>query len=232
MAKKQQVTHCTCSKNGQHLNEIALEIVLPGTPEKIYDLIKFASGFIKDFMRVDQTLMDGQISDWSPIGDNSKLLARNMSPEAKKKCEIHDETLTCDFDDHVVMLTTTKTCLMWTSTISTRVIVTQVDCTGKSFIKGLIEKSAIDDQNAYHSDLDKAMRMYIQEHQYKFIPSGADPTAVARVEPISPVIEHNDLNILSRSMGISDAEARKAHGAYGIVGGSDVRAQLGLKAPA
>ncbi|KAG1792524.1 uncharacterized protein HD556DRAFT_562138 [Suillus plorans] len=30
-------------------------------------------------MRVDQKLMDGQISDWSPIGDNSKLLARNMS---------------------------------------------------------------------------------------------------------------------------------------------------------
>ncbi|KAG1804367.1 hypothetical protein EV424DRAFT_1647456 [Suillus variegatus] len=229
-----KVTHCACSKNGQHLNEIALETVLPGTPDKIYNLM-FASGFIKDFMRVDQKLMDVQISDWSPIGDNSKLLARNMSyikplnnsvGPKQTKCEIHDETLTYDFDDHVVMLTTTKTpdvpsggvfsvktktCLMWASAISTRVIVTtQVDWTGRSFIKGLIEKSAIDGQKVYHSDLDKAMRMYIQEHQSEFIPAGVDPTAVAPVEPISPVIEHNDLNLLSRSMGISDAEARKA----------------------
>lgn len=53
-----KVTHCACSKNGQHLNEIALETVLPGTPDKIYNLM-FASGFIKDFMRVDQKLMGG-----------------------------------------------------------------------------------------------------------------------------------------------------------------------------
>lgn len=51
-----KVTHCACSKNEGHLSEIALETVLPGTPDKIYNLI-FASGFIKDFMRVDQKLM-------------------------------------------------------------------------------------------------------------------------------------------------------------------------------
>lgn len=51
-----KVTHCACSQNGGHLNEIALETVLPGTPDKIYNLM-FASGFIKDFMRVDQKLM-------------------------------------------------------------------------------------------------------------------------------------------------------------------------------
>lgn len=41
----------------------------------------------------------------------------------------------------------------------------------------------------YHSDLDKAMRMYIQEHQAEFIPEGFDPTAVAPVEPITPLAE-------------------------------------------
>ncbi|KAG1747626.1 hypothetical protein EDB19DRAFT_1685835 [Suillus lakei] len=228
------VTHCACSKSGQHLNEIALETVLPGTPDKIYNLM-FASGFIKDFMRVDQKLMDVQISDWSPTGDSSKLLARNMSyikplnnsvGPKQTKCEIHDEALTCDFDDHVVMLTTTKTpdvpsggvflvktktCIMWASAISTRVIVsTQVDWTGRSFIKGLIEKSAIDGQKVYHSDLDKAMRMYIQEHQSEFIPAGVDPTAVAPVEPLSPLIELTNPALLGRSLGISDEEARKA----------------------
>lgn len=231
VTRTNKVTYCACSKSGHHLNETALETVLPGTPDKIYNLM-FASGFIKDFMRVDQKLMDVQISDWTPTGDNLKLLARNMSyikplnntvGPKQTKCEIHDETLTCDFDDHVVMLTTTKTpdvpsggvfsvktktCLMWASPISTRVIVTtQVDWTGRSFIKGLIEKSAIDGQKVYHSDLDKAMRMYIQEHQSEFIPAGVDPTAVAPVEPLSPIVEHTNPTL---SSGISDAEARKA----------------------
>ncbi|KIK34900.1 hypothetical protein CY34DRAFT_110104 [Suillus luteus UH-Slu-Lm8-n1] len=233
LTRANKITYCACSKSGQHLNEIALETVLPGTPDKIYNLM-FASGFMKDFMRVDQKLMDVQISDWSPTNHNPKLLARNMSyikplnnsvGPKQTKCEIHDEGLTCDFDDHVVMLTTTKTpdvpsggvfsvktktCLMWASSISTRVIVTtQVDWTGRSFIKGLIEKSAIDGQKVYHSDLDKAMRMYIQEHQSEFIPAGVDPTAVAPVEPLSPLIETTN-HILGRSLDISDAAARKA----------------------
>ena len=48
-------TQCACSKSGQHYSEIAMDTVLPGTPERIYNLL-FASGFIKDFMRVDQKL--------------------------------------------------------------------------------------------------------------------------------------------------------------------------------
>ncbi len=51
-----KVTQCACGKAGQHYSEVAMESVLPGTPEKIYNLM-FASGFIKEFMRVDQKLM-------------------------------------------------------------------------------------------------------------------------------------------------------------------------------
>ncbi|KAI9569437.1 hypothetical protein HD554DRAFT_2313501 [Boletus coccyginus] len=230
VAGPNQVTHCVCSKNGGHLNEVALETVLPGTPDKIYNLM-FASGFIKDFMKVDQRLTDVQISDWAPIDQGSKLLQRNMSyikplnnsvGPRQTKCEIHDEAVHCDFEDHVVMLTSTKTpdvpsggvfvvktrtCLMWASSITTRVIVTtQVDWTGRSFIKGLIEKSAIDGQKAYHSDLDKAMRMYIQEHQAEFIPEGLDPAAVAPVEPITPLAE----SVGGHELLVSAQEARKA----------------------
>ncbi|KIJ05675.1 hypothetical protein PAXINDRAFT_122092, partial [Paxillus involutus ATCC 200175] len=223
------VTHCSCSKNGGHLSEIALETVLPGTPEKIYNLM-FANGFIKDFMKVHQKFIDVQMSDWAPKG--SKLLQRNMSyirplysdvGPKQTKCEIHDESVHCDFDDHVVMLTTTKvpdvpsggvfavmtrTCFMWASPTSTRVIVTtQVEWTGRSFIKGLIEKSAIEGQKVYYSDLDKAMRMYIQEHQSEFIPEGIHSTAVALLEPITPVAEHNGGALEG---AISGEEARKA----------------------
>lgn len=55
--------------------------------------------------------------------------------------------------------------------MSTKVLVTtQVEWTGRSFIKGIIEKSAIDGQKEYHGDLDKSMRAYIHEHQSEFIP--------------------------------------------------------------
>ncbi|KIJ11351.1 hypothetical protein PAXINDRAFT_101706 [Paxillus involutus ATCC 200175] len=223
-----KLTHCSCSKNDSHLSEVALETVLQGTPDKIYNLM-FASGFIKDFMKVHQKFINVQMSDWAPKG--SKLLQRNMSyirplysdvGPKQTKCEIHDESVHCDFDDHVVMLTTTKapdvpsggafvvmtrTCFMWASPTSTRVIVTtQVKWTGRSFIKGLIEKFAIEGQKVYYSDLDKAMRMYIQEYQSEFIPEGIDPTAVALLEPITPVAGHNGGGLEGAISGLALAE--------------------------
>jgi hypothetical protein len=51
-----KVTRCACGIEGKHFNEIALESVVPGTPEKIHNLM-FASGFIKNFMSVDQKLI-------------------------------------------------------------------------------------------------------------------------------------------------------------------------------
>lgn len=106
-------------------------------------------------------IIDIQISDWMPLPDNPTLLARNMSyikpltgsigPKSTK-CELRDETAHCDFEDYVSMVTTTRTpdvpsggvfsvktriCITWASSISTKVLVsTQVEWTGRSFIKG------------------------------------------------------------------------------------------------
>jgi hypothetical protein len=49
-------TQCACGRAGQHLSETALETVLPGTPDRIHNLM-FASGFMKDFMKDDQKLL-------------------------------------------------------------------------------------------------------------------------------------------------------------------------------
>lgn len=54
VAKK--ATICTCGKEGQHYSETALDAVVPGTPEKINNML-FASGFIKDFMSENQKLL-------------------------------------------------------------------------------------------------------------------------------------------------------------------------------
>jgi len=83
---------------------------------------------------------------------------------------------------------------MWASNVSSRVIVTtQVEWSGRSFIKGIIEKSCIDGQKTYHVDLDKAIRGYIQNHLSEFVPEGATEAEVVvtraaaaiALEPIS-----------------------------------------------
>lgn len=103
------------------------------------------------------------MSDWTPVSpdSDSRLLARNMSyikplngslGPKQTKCEIRDESVVCDFDTYVSMITTTRTpevpsggvfavktrtCITWASAVSTRIVVTtQVEWTGRSFIKG------------------------------------------------------------------------------------------------
>ncbi|RPD82737.1 hypothetical protein L226DRAFT_541858 [Lentinus tigrinus ALCF2SS1-7] len=199
---KNKITQCDCGKSGQHYPEVAMEAIFPGTPEMIYNLM-FTSGFMKDFMRENQKLLDIQISDWTPTED-PKLLARNMTyikplnasiGPRQTRCELRDETKFCDFDSYVSMLTTTRTpevpsgnvfsvktrtCITWASSLSSKVLVTtQVEWTGRSFIKGIIEKSCIDGQKAYHVDLEKAMRDYIHANRAEFVPDGVD---VAEVE--------------------------------------------------
>ncbi|KAK7462674.1 hypothetical protein VKT23_007262 [Stygiomarasmius scandens] len=221
-APKQTV--CACSKDGGHYPEVAMDIVIPGTPERLHNLM-FASGFIKDFMGTNQKLMDIQISDWTPVEAGSKLLSRNMSyikplngsvGPKQTKCEIRDETVFCDFDEYVATVTTTRTpdvpsgsvfsvktrtCIMWASPVSSRIIVTtQVEWTGRSFIKGIIERSAIDGQKTYHTDLEKAMRAYITEHQTEFVPEGVkiDPATIVVPPPVSsPTTQSSEVKNLS-----------------------------------
>ncbi|KAI0095017.1 hypothetical protein BDY19DRAFT_902058 [Irpex rosettiformis] len=209
-----KITRCACGKAGQHYNEQAMDITIPGTPEKIYNLM-FTSGFIKDFMRDDQKLQDIQISDWIPLPDNGALLARNMSyikplngsigPKSTK-CELRDECAHCDFDEYVSMITTTRTpdvpsggvfsvktrtCITWASSVSSRIVVTtQVEWTGRSFIKGIIEKSCIDGQKTYQQDLEKAMRDYIHQHMSEFVPEGVDPAVVEETEAAAAAAAH------------------------------------------
>ncbi|KAI9444535.1 hypothetical protein H4582DRAFT_2052826 [Lactarius indigo] len=158
-----KVTQCACGKEGKHYSELAMDVALPGTPERIYNLM-FASGFLKDFMRVNQKLEDIQMSDWAPTPGDQNCLARNMSyikpmnssiGPRSIKCEIHDETVHSDFDD------------------------LRHNGHDDAHTGCIIEKSAIEGQKTYQAELVRAMRSYIQEHQTEFIPAGLDPAAVA-----------------------------------------------------
>ncbi|KAG8813778.1 hypothetical protein FRC17_001432 [Serendipita sp. 399] len=198
---QRKATQCACSKAGIHYPNTAMEAVVPGTPEQIYNLM-FASGFIKDFLSQNQKLLDIQTSDWQPSTENQHLLSRNMSyikplsggfGPKQTKCELRDENQHVDFNDYASTITTTRTpdvpsggvfsvktrtCIMWAGNSSTRVVVTfTVEWTGKSFIKGIIEKSCSDGQRGYYADLDAAMRQYIHEHRTEFLAEGMDADA-------------------------------------------------------
>ncbi|EJU02518.1 hypothetical protein DACRYDRAFT_94346 [Dacryopinax primogenitus] len=225
--KPHKVTQCACSQQGEHFPDTCMDAVFPGTLESIYNLM-FASGFVKDFMTSEQGLRGLQISDWKPETSGSHLLSRQMTyikplnvsigPKSTK-CELKDETMYVDFDDYVTMMTTTRTpdvpsggvfavktrtCLTWAGTTSTRVLVTtMVEWTGRSFIRSIIDKSAIDGQRVYHRDLEQAMRKYINEHRGEFVPEGQ----IVPTEPASPVEPAQPpLEVLSAPIGVSAKE--------------------------
>ncbi|BGP23465.1 hypothetical protein JCM10295v2_002361 [Rhodotorula toruloides] len=188
------------------LKEVCMDTTFPGAPEKIYNLM-FTSGFMKDFWAENQKLTEIQIGDWAPQASGSNLLARSMSyikplngsigPKSTK-CLITDESAHVDFDDYVCVVTTTRTpdvpsgsafavktrtSMTWAKNNHCRVVVTTgVEWSKSSFIKGIIEKSAIDGQKQYHTDLEKAMRAYIHSHRNEFVEEGQDPDGASSAE--------------------------------------------------
>lgn len=53
---QRKATQCACGKDGRHYPEVAMEATFPGSPEMIHNLM-FASGFIKEFLSVNQKLL-------------------------------------------------------------------------------------------------------------------------------------------------------------------------------
>ena len=56
VAPLKKATTCACGKEGKHYTETAMDTVIPGTPDRIHNLM-FASGFMKDFMSGNQKLL-------------------------------------------------------------------------------------------------------------------------------------------------------------------------------
>ena len=70
-----KATSCACGREGQHYSEFAIDTVIPGTPERIYNLM-FASGFLKDFMRENQKLEGKFCFFFSPFISHDEYVCR------------------------------------------------------------------------------------------------------------------------------------------------------------
>ncbi|THH09336.1 hypothetical protein EW145_g2094 [Phellinidium pouzarii] len=213
-----KVTVCKCGKEDLHYSETAMVAVFPGTPEKIYNLIYHS---------------DLQISDWIPDPE-SNLLSRKFSyikilngVVKQTKCELKDETVYCDFSDHVSTVTTTRTpdvpsgnafavktrtCITWASSATTKVVVTtQVEWTGRSFIKSMISSSAIEGQKQYHIALDRAIRKYIAEHKNEFIPEGMEEVIEAPITVEETTNKEIGVSSPNAQLSEEDANKRREH---------------------
>ncbi|SPO26854.1 related to YSP2 - protein involved in programmed cell death [Ustilago trichophora] len=199
-------TTCPCEEKKEHFTSVVLDTTYPAVPEKIYNLL-FTSTFMKEFWTDDQKLMDLQISEWSPSSDNRNLLSRNISyikPLAggfgpkQTKCLLTDENLHVDFDNYVVTLTTTrtpdvpsggsftiktKTCITWegTGNVSRVYVTCQVEWSGRSMLKSIIDKASLDGQKQYYKELDEAVRKYLTDHTSEFKEEGDDAAAVEEI---------------------------------------------------
>ncbi|SPO40631.1 related to YSP2 - protein involved in programmed cell death [Pseudozyma flocculosa] len=199
-------TSCPCEDNKEHYSTVVLDTTYPAVPEKIYNLL-FTTGFMKDFWTDNQKLFELQISEWSPCSSNNNMLSRNVSyikpltgsfGPKQTKCHLSDENMHVDFDNYVTTLTTTRTpdvpsggsfsvktrtCITWAGggNVSRVYVTCGVEWTGRSMIKGIIEKACIDGQKQYYSDLDSSVRDYLTEHTSEFKEEGDDAKAVEEI---------------------------------------------------
>ncbi|KAF0457168.1 gram domain-containing protein [Gigaspora margarita] len=153
---------CKCLLQDEHSKFVILDTKYNGSIESIYAIL-FDSNFVLEFVRKLENNNDIEFGNWST--DENSCMTRNISyikklsnPLGPKstKCYLTDEILYKDFDDHVTIMTTTKTpdvpagtsfcvktrtCLMWAGANKTRVIVTgNVEFSKRTILKVPIEK--------------------------------------------------------------------------------------------
>ncbi|PKI85798.1 hypothetical protein MVES1_000302 [Malassezia vespertilionis] len=183
------VTHCNCGK--QHLANVVFDAEINATPRQVFDLL-FASDFMQGFLTDNQHLIDVNISNWKDEHHEEEGItaARDMSyikplsgPVGPKqtKCSIAEQQLHIDFDDYCTTMTITRTpdvpngsifcvktrtCFTWAEHNSTRMFVScGVEWTGRSLLKGIIERASIDGQTQYYKDMNEEINKYLQGHR-------------------------------------------------------------------
>ncbi|CAG8680023.1 5759_t:CDS:2 [Funneliformis mosseae] len=187
-----QGTICDCLKNNQHFDNIILDTKFKGSVEKIYNLL-YTSGFITEILTDLEKSDDKNIGEWTEYNGNlvrqssyTKRLNKaiiNIGPKTTK-CYVKDEVLHRDFEKYVTIMTSTKTpdvlsgneftiktktCIMWTDSNKTRVLVTcTFEFSKPTRLKASIEKASLEDQLTYYKTVEAAVRKYISQNLSEF----------------------------------------------------------------
>lgn len=173
-----------CGDGDSHYDKLLINTTIPAPLGKIYSLMFGpASGpFMRKWLVEDQKSLDLQMEDDKKgLGEDKKTLnysyikqlGGSIGPK-QTKCIIAAtleqfdleravtvlcSTQTPDVPSGNIFVTKTRYCLMWGPGNSTRLIMTcTVEWSGKSWLKGPIEKGANDGQIAYAKDIIAALR--------------------------------------------------------------------------
>lgn len=182
-------TTCDCDASKSHLSNVVYDDTIAMTPRQLYDCI-FRSEFYAHFLKDNQKLLDVEVGPWgSDVTQQGATAARKLTyvkplsgPVGPKqtKCQITDEQLHLDFDKYCTVLTITRTpdvpsghnfavhtrtCLTWAEHGHTRLLVTcDVEWSGRSMLRSVIDKASIEGQRSYYRDLAAAIRQHLGEH--------------------------------------------------------------------
>ncbi|KAG0170311.1 hypothetical protein DFQ28_002257 [Apophysomyces sp. BC1034] len=186
-AQVHEKTECECSKNGDHLPNVAMDQTYCGTVEKIFNLM-YNSAFSKKFLLEVQKNTDLNMGQWRK-GDGGAKYTREISyvkslnnaigPKSTK-CLLTEDIMEIDMANSVTIVTTTQTpdvpsgstfnvktrvCITWAGKGQVRVLVTVLVVFTKSiWLKSTIEKASMEGQTSFYKDLDAAIRKYTEAH--------------------------------------------------------------------
>lgn len=179
-------TVCTDAADHAHYDKPLCDEIIPAPLGQVYSLA-YGPGsypFISRFLAEEEKVLEIQIPDkgeWTEGEGGKKVrsfsyikpLGGPIGPK-QTKCLITETIEFCDLEDHVSVVVATQTpdvpsgnvfvvkskyCLMWGEGGTTRMIANcTVEWSGKSWLKGPIEKGASDGQIAYNADLIKALK--------------------------------------------------------------------------
>jgi len=173
-----------CGDSDQHYDKLLIDTTIPAPLGKVYSLMFGpASGvFMRKWLVDDQKSLDLQMEDDkkglgedvktfnysyikplnAPVGPRQTKcnIAMNLEQyDLEKAVSVLCSTATPDVPNGSIFLTKTRYCLMWGPGNSTRLIMTfTVEWSGKSWLKGPIEKGANDGQMSYATSLTAALR--------------------------------------------------------------------------
>ncbi|KAG0137938.1 hypothetical protein HOY82DRAFT_535270 [Tuber indicum] len=183
-------THPPTSCNDDHYDRPLCDDIIPAPLGKVYSLVFGPASFpfMSRFLADEEKVLELSIPDkgeWidGPEGKKTrsfsyiKLLGGGIGPK-QTKCNITETLDNCDLEDHVIVTATTQTpdvpsgnvfmvktryCLTWADDGQTRLVSScTVEWSGKSWLKGPIEKGANDGQIAYNKDLRIALKKEVE----------------------------------------------------------------------
>ncbi|KAF1972382.1 hypothetical protein BU23DRAFT_162591 [Bimuria novae-zelandiae CBS 107.79] len=173
-----------CGDNDQHYDKLLIDTTIPAPLGKVYSLMfgPASGAFMRKWLIEDQKSTELQLEDDGKGLDEThktmtfqyiKPLGGGIGP-SKTRCMITSTVEQFSFDKAItvlcstqtpdvpsgnVFLTKTRYCLMWGPNNSTRLVMTfTVEWSGKSWLKGPIEKGANDGQLSYATSLSAALR--------------------------------------------------------------------------